>query len=147
MFVRIIYNISSLEIYKTKEYLPRAKLSLADFGFTFRPLRLFVLYQPLNILDFGLPSVLILSALMRHKLSKRPFAELKFTSISVLLLFYTMVRVLLSIPSVCDFYPLCLDHRGLQLQSPIPHALFGKKNSLSLFFSHFRRKLPKRKKK
>ena len=50
---------------------------------------------------------------MRHKLSKWLFAELKFTSISVLLLFYTMVRVLLSIPSVCDFDPLCLDLRGL----------------------------------
>jgi hypothetical protein len=62
-----------------------------------------------HLLDFGLLSVLILSALMRHKLSK--IAELKFTSISVLLLFYTMVRVLLSIPSVCDFDPVSRPQR------------------------------------
>ena len=31
-----------------------------------------------------LPNVSILSALMRHKLSKWPYAELKFTAISVL---------------------------------------------------------------
>jgi hypothetical protein len=72
-------------------------------------------------LDFGLLSVLILSALMRRMLSKWPFTELKFTSISVLLLFYTMVRVLLSIPSVCDFDPLGLEPQGLVTAKPYPH--------------------------
>ena len=102
-----------------------------------------------HLLDFDLPSVLILSALMKHKLSKWPFAEIKLTSISVLLLFYKMVCVLLSIPSVCDFDPLCLDHRGLQLQCPITPAIFGKKIIFPFhcFFSHFRRKLTNRKKK
>jgi hypothetical protein len=35
-------------------------------------------------LVIGLPNVTILSALMRHKLSKWPYAEFKFPAISVL---------------------------------------------------------------
>ena len=37
-----------------------------------------------NEIYIYLPNVSILSALMRHKLSKWPYAELKFTVISVL---------------------------------------------------------------
>ena len=40
--------------------------------------------QPGQELKTFLPRILILSALMKHKLSKWPYAEPKFTAISVL---------------------------------------------------------------
>jgi hypothetical protein len=39
-------------------------------------------------LVFGLPNISILSELMRHKLSKWPYAELKITAISILCYFH-----------------------------------------------------------